>query len=377
MEGARTRLVDPPWRALLVFAAALVIIVDGSFALAAPPASRTAFIRVNQVGYPTAARSAPTSCRPSPRPAPRSPLTPAATTVFTGTDRRGSRLVEHDLPPRLRAGLHAVATAGTYTIAVDGPGRRPPRRPSGSPPARTCTRGAAPTRCRFYRNERDGANYIPSALRTAPAHLNDQTAMTYLTPHANASGRFKGDLSPLGATDRRVRRLVGRGRLPEVRPDDELHGRPCCSPASATSRRRWARARRRPNFTAEARFGAAVAAADVERHDAARSTTRWGSAPGTRTPRGDHDIWRLPQDDDTYRRHRPAVPLHPQPAGLPRRAARLADQPEPRRSRRRGASRCFQVFRTSDPKFADQLPARRPSTSSTSPTRRRAATCSP
>ena len=34
----------------------------------------------------------------------------------------------------------------------------------------------------FYQDEQDGSNYIPSPLRTAPAHLNDEHAMTYATP---------------------------------------------------------------------------------------------------------------------------------------------------------------------------------------------------
>src|SRR4029077_6928655 len=61
--------------------------------------------------------------------------------------------------------------------------------------------GAEANGLNLFQVQRDGANYIPSALRTAPAHLNDQNAMTYSTPSYNAgSGRFSGDLSPLGAT---------------------------------------------------------------------------------------------------------------------------------------------------------------------------------
>ena len=47
----------------------------------------------------------------------------------------------------------------------------------------------------FYENERDGPNFIPSALRTAPGHLNDENAMTYLIPDVNSNGNFKGDLT--------------------------------------------------------------------------------------------------------------------------------------------------------------------------------------
>ena len=52
----------------------------------------------------------------------------------------------------------------------------------------------------FYQNERDGPAYIPSALRTAPAHLNDETAMTYVTPAMNGNGSFRGDLTSLDTT---------------------------------------------------------------------------------------------------------------------------------------------------------------------------------
>ena len=59
--------------------------------------------------------------------------------------------------------------------------------------------GAEANGLSFFQVQRDGPNYISSALRTAPAHLNDQNAMTYTTPSYNAgSGRFSGDLSPLG-----------------------------------------------------------------------------------------------------------------------------------------------------------------------------------
>ena len=52
----------------------------------------------------------------------------------------------------------------------------------------------------FYQDERDGPAYIPSALRTAPAHLNDETAMAYLTPAMKDSGSFSGDLTSLETT---------------------------------------------------------------------------------------------------------------------------------------------------------------------------------
>src|SRR5208282_1926624 len=34
----------------------------------------------------------------------------------------------------------------------------------------------------FYETERDGANFVPNALRTAPGHLKDENAHAYETP---------------------------------------------------------------------------------------------------------------------------------------------------------------------------------------------------
>ena len=49
-----------------------------------------------------------------------------------------------------------------------------------------------------------------------------------------------------------------------------------------------------------------------------------GIGEGNDQTLGDHDIWRLPQADDTLRRHEPRRPLHPPPArsSAPARPAR-------------------------------------------------------
>ena len=66
----------------------------------------------------------------------------------------------------------AVATAGSYTISVSGPV------PATSPTFRVNTGAnvyAEPlaNALSFYQTERDGPDFIPNALRTAPGHLND------------------------------------------------------------------------------------------------------------------------------------------------------------------------------------------------------------
>jgi hypothetical protein len=101
-----------------------------------------------------------------------------------------------------------LVSAGTYSIAVSGPIA------ASSPNFKVDTASnvystALGNSLFFYQNERDGP-------RTAAAHLNDQSAKVYVTPNANSSGRFSGDLTPanLGGTQPV---MVGRGRLSEVR----------------------------------------------------------------------------------------------------------------------------------------------------------------
>ena len=183
--------------------------------------------------------------------------------------------------------------------------------------------------------------------------------MTYLTPNVERQRpRSAGDLTPLGT------RIDASGGWWDA--GDYLKFVHAASYTEARAAHRRARLpgpdgrrrRRRSDFTAEARFGARLAPADVGRPARGRSTTRSGSATGTTKTVSDHDIWRLPQDDDTYGGTRPALPLHPQPAGVPRRAARLADQPEPGRPRRRRARALLPgVPDDRDPAFATPVPA--------------------
>src|SRR5262249_27919640 len=204
----------------------------------------------------------------------------------------------------------------------------------------------------FYQTERDGPNFIPSALRTAAAHLNDQHAMTYLTPHANSSGRFSGDLTPLGI------RVDGSGGWWDA--GDYIKGVETLGYATDLL---LAGARDFPaqmgtgsaasNFTAEAKFGTGWL---LRMWDDPTRTLYYqvGIGTGNAKTLGDHDIWRLPQADDTYAgtdpvyryiRNRPVFRagapgslISPNLAG--RDAAAFAE--------------CFVVFKTSDPAFANR-----------------------
>jgi endoglucanase len=91
-----------------------------------------------------------------------------------------------------------LSGAGRYMIRISGNvGAASPAFPVGTPEA---LYGAPLGRTlQFYENERDGPDYIPSALRTAPGHLNDASAAVYRTP-AFAGARIAGALAPTGAT---------------------------------------------------------------------------------------------------------------------------------------------------------------------------------
>lgn len=244
-----------------------------------------------------------------------------------------------------------MAAAGTYTISVAGPIA------AGSPSFKIDTgtnvyTGALANSLSFYQNERDGANFIPSSLRTAAGHLNEQNAMTYLTPNTNNSGRFSGDLSPLGV------RIDASGgwwdagdylkfvQTTSYTVDLLLSGVrdfPNQMGAGSTT----------SNFTAEAKFGADWL---LRLWDDSTSTLYYQVGIGTGNAKtiGDHDIWRLPQADDTFggtdplyrfirnrpvfRAGAPGSLISPNLAG--RDAAALAE--------------AYQVFKTSDPTFANK-----------------------
>ena len=207
--------------------------------------------------------------------------------------------------------------------------------------------GAMANALSFYQNERDGPNYIPSALRTAPAHLNDENAMTYLTPSYKAStGGFSGSLTSLGIS------MDASGGWWDA--GDYLK---FVETTSYTVDLMLLLARDFPTqagagFTAEAKFGTDWL---LKMWNDSTKTMYYqvGIGAGNAKTISDHDIWRLPQADDTYggtsslyryirnrpvfRAGAPGALISPNIAG--RDAAAFAE--------------CYQVFRISDPAYAD------------------------
>jgi len=314
-------------------------------------ATGTAFVRVNQLGYAAGsqAKRAYLMASGTENGARFSVKNASGTTVYSAPIGANLGKWSASYPDVYAVDFPAVNTPGTYSISVAGPIA------AQSPSFRIDTAvnvysGALANSLFFYQTERDGPNFIPNALRTAAGHLNDQSAMTYLTPHANSSGRFKGDLTPLGVRINAAGGWWDAGDylkfvqttsytvdllLAGVRDFPDQMG-----PGSASS-----------NFTAEARFGAQWL---LRMWDDNSKTLYYqvGIGEGNAKTIGDHDIWRLPQADDTfggtnplyrYIRNRPVFRAGPpgsliSPNLAGREAAALAE--------------AFQVYKASDPAFA-------------------------
>jgi endoglucanase len=328
----------------------LVFLLLGASAASA----QTAFVRVNQVGYPAATTKRAYL------------MTATAETGATFSVVNSSNQTLYSSPVGARLGswgtfsnvyaldFDGVTSAGTYTIKVTGPA------PATSPSFAIDSAAnlyATPlvNSLSYYRNERDGANFIASQMRTAAGHVNDQTASVYLTPNVNKNGRFSGDLTLASATP-----IDASGgwwdagdylkfvettsytvdlMLTGVR---DFPGQMGAGSANA-------------NFTAEARFGNDWL---LKMWDDNSKTLYYqvGIGNGNAQTVSDHDIWRLPQADDTYQScasqdryicHRPVFINTAGGAGAkvsPNLAGRMAAS----------FALCYQVFRLSDSAYANK-----------------------
>jgi endoglucanase len=344
----------------LVRRPAIVLCAIGLLALTSPIASAapspppaSAFVRINQLGYPAAGpKEAFLMSAVDEAGASFSVVdTTSHAAAFTGTvpASAGSWSQSFGFVHPLR--FDAVTTAGRYRIEVTGAANAtsPTFRIGGDGPL---YRQALANTLSYYGNARDGADYIPSALRAAPAHLHDANAMTYLTPHANSSGHFKGDLSPLGV---RIDASGGwfdagdylKAVQTESYTTDLLLAGVRDFPA------RMGAASATSNFTDEARFGVEWL---LKMWDDDTSTLYYqvGIGNGNAKTVSDHDIWRLPQADDTYGgsdprfryiRHRPVF-----------RAAPAGSPVSPNLAGRDAAAfaMCFQVYRMTAPTLANR-----------------------
>lgn len=355
MMGAeyRTRIIAAR-SGRLALLAAVVLAASGLHPATArsAPAPSAAFVRVNQVGYPsTASKRAFLMASVAETGATFTVSNASGDPVLTAPIGANLGSWSSTFPNVYALDFDTVTTPGSYTISVSGP--VPATSPSFSIDTGTNVYAAPLANAlSFYQTERDGPAFIPSALRTAPGHLNDQTAMTYLTPHVNPSGRFSGDLTPLGVSvdasggwwdaGDYIKGVQTLGYTTDLLLAGVRDFPAQMGAGSATS-----------DFTAEARFGTDWL---LRMWDDPTLTFYYQVGIGTGNARtiGDHDIWRLPQADDTfggtdplyrYIRNRPVF-----------RAGAPGSLISPNLAGRSAAAfgLCFQIFRTSDPVFANR-----------------------
>jgi endoglucanase len=341
----------PPWRRLLVSAIALLT----TFLFLTPPAHAapgSAFVRVNQLGYPSAsAKRAYLMSTDSEAGGTFEVRNGTGAVVFSGPIGPLLGSWSRTFPFVYGLDFGSITAPGTYSITVPGP--VPASSPAfGIDSGQNVYDEALANALSFFQTERDGPDFIAGPLRSAPAHLNDHNAMTYVAPHVNPSGRFSGDLDPLGV------RIDASGGWWDA--GDYIKG---VQTLSYTTDMLLTGVRDFPaqmgagstmsDFTAEAKFGTDWL---LRMWDDQTNTFYFqvGIGTGNASAVGDHDIWRLPQEDDTYGgtdplyryiRNRPVFRAGP-PGSLisPNLAGRMAA----------AFGMCFQIYKLSDPAFANR-----------------------
>jgi len=330
-----------------LFLVALTFFVGADLAHAA-----SAYIRINQVGYGAGApKRAYLMASGAETAATFAVKNSSGTTVYSASV--GTSLGAWGTFSSVYAlDFDSVSTAGTYTISVASP-------IAATSPAFKIDTAAnlystpLANALYYYESERDGPNYIQNALRTAPGHLNDESATVYLTPTFDK----KDNAGALTATGAVIDASGGWWDAGDYMKFVETHSYTVAmmlvgvrdfpgqmGSGSSTS-----------NFTAEAQFGLDW----LQKMWADSSQTLYyqvAVASGGHAYVGDHDIWRLPQVDDTYEScvspyeyicHRPVFQNSAGGAGAsisPNLAGRLAAD----------FALCYKVFAASNSSYANQ-----------------------
>jgi endoglucanase len=318
------------------------------------PAWGAAYVRVNQVGYVSgAAKRAYLMASAAETGATFSILNSSGSTVF-GPRAIGANLGSwsNSYPDVYALDFDTFVTTGTYTISVSGPiAATSPSFKIDS--ATNLYANPLANSLYFYENERDGPNYISSPLRTAPSHVNDESAKVYFTPTFDK----KDNAGTLTATGAVIDASGGWWDAGDYMKFVETHTYtvgmmlvgirdfPNQMGAGSTT----------SNFTAEAKFGLDW----LQKMWSDNNQTLYyqvAIASGGHAYVGDHDIWRLPQVDDSYQNcvppyqyicHRPVLQ---NPAGgsgakiSPNLAGRLAAD----------FALCYKVFASSNAIYANQ-----------------------
>src|SRR5215467_4862107 len=269
--------------------------------------AQSAFVRVNQVGYVAgASKRAYLMASGSESGATFSVKNSGGTTVF------GPAAISANLgswsssyPDVYALDFDTLTAVGTYTITVSGPIAASSPSFSIDTAANVYTTPLSNSLF-FYQNERDGQNFVATPLRTAAGHVNDASATVYVTPAMNNNGRFSGSLSPatFNGSQLTIDAMGGWWDAGDYMKFVETHSYtvammlvgirdfPSQMGASGVAQNSL-------NFTDEGKFGLDWL---QSMWDDTNKILYYQVAIGNGNAKAvsDHDIWRLPQVDDTY-----------------------------------------------------------------------------
>jgi endoglucanase len=314
------------------------------------PSEPVGYVRFNQLGYEAG--------QPS-----RAYLVTAASdagATLEARDSAGQAVFTTRLgPPAGRWGAFQVTPldfvaprAGLYSLAISGDVSLTSTSFSVGRPTALYALAVA-NALRFYETQRDGADFIASALRSGPAHLNDASARVYLTPPLNSADLVLGELAPTGET------VDVSGGWWDAGDYMKYVETASYSVATMLTGLRDFPDQMGPNgpsdFSREGRFGASWLL-KMWRDDSRTLYYQVGNSQDFvgRPTLSDYDLWRLPGGDDrlgggspdyVYINHRPVFRVGPAGSAIsPNLAGRLTA----------AFSLCFIVYRQTDPTLARQ-----------------------
>jgi endoglucanase len=313
--------------------------------------AQNAFIRVNQVGYEIGTVSrAYLMCKVSEAGAVFSVLDAKGVTAFTAPVGAtvGTWGAFNVYPIDFK-----VNGAGTYTIAVNGPVSGTSLAFPIDKPTKLYTQPLANT-LYFYQNERDGANFIKTPLRKAAGHLNDSNATVFASPMFDDDDNIINDLQPTGTT---IDASGGWWDAGDYLKFVQTHSYTVALMLIGIRDfpKQMGAGSVNSDFTEEAKFGLDWL---TKMWDPKTETLYYQVGIGTdfdSNPNllSDHDLWRLPQVDDTeggtdptliYIRNRPVFVAGPAGGKIsPNLAGRLAAS----------FAGCYQIYHQSNPNYAD------------------------
>jgi hypothetical protein len=255
--------------------------------------------------------------------------------------------------------LSALRSPGTYRVKTRG-ANSPPFRIAPSP---VLFAPRVADAVAFFQAQRDGPDVIPTVMERKPAHLNDRASAIYAAPRYESAGSdvIVGGLKRIGGPVDLAGGWVDAGDFIKFTHTTAY------ADALLFAAERTLGAAAPPALDAEARFGLAwLSKAWLPARGVMMLQVGIGSGNRHGTFNGDHDVWRLPERDDSlpgaknrYLRHRPAfranapgTKLPPNLAGRVAAAFALAAQvdaaQEPARARQEltTAAQVFAVAKT-------------------------------